>query len=173
MIPKRIPIAYSIWFIPNGEKFSLLKKTIVELSQFFDGIKFIPHITLISNLDYNEKILTKKIETIAKKIRPFNIYFNEIEYLDEFFQSFFISIKINNHLTYARKTAQFSFSQINKQYNPHLSLAYGIIKPEIKKSLKNKIHCPIKKFKVRELYLTHNDEINFKWKVINKFPLIK
>ena len=172
MIPKRIPIAYSIWFIPNGEKFSLLKKKIIELSQFFGGIKFVPHVTLISNLDYNEKVLNKKIETIAKKIRPFNIYFNEIEYLDEFFQSFFISVKINNYLTYARKTAQFSFSQINEQYNPHLSLAYGNIKSEIKKNLKTKIHCPIKKFKVRELYLAHNDEVNFKWEVINKFPLI-
>ncbi len=171
MIPERIPIAYSIWFIPSGEKFLLLKNIIIELSQFFEGIKFIPHVTLMSNLDYDEKTLTKEIGIMAKKIRPFNVYFNQIEYLDEFFQSLFINIKINNDLTRARKTALFSFPHMNEKYNPHLSLAYGNVKSEIKKNLKNKIYCPVKKFKVRELYLVHNDEINLKWEVINKFAL--
>ena len=173
MIPKRIPNAYSIWFIPNGEKYMLLRTTIIELSHIFKGIKFLPHITLISNLNYNEKFLSKKVENIAKQVKPFNIYFDKISYSDEFFQSFFINVRINNHLTYIRKIAQLNFPNINEKYNPHLSLAYGNIESKIKKNLKNKIHCPIKNFKVKELYLAHNDEINFKWKVINKFPLIK
>ena len=57
------------------------------------------------------------------------------------------------------------------KYNPHLSLEYGNIESKIKNSLKSKIHCPIKSFKATELYLAYNDEVNFKWKVINKFPL--
>ena len=38
MIPKRIPKAYSIWLIPNGEKYILLKNTIIDLSHIFNGI---------------------------------------------------------------------------------------------------------------------------------------
>ena len=171
MISKRIPNAYSIWLIPNDEKYILLRETIIELSHFFGGIKFVPHVTLISNLDYSEKFLSKKVDSIAKKIKSFDIYFNEISYLDKFFQSFFIKVKMNNRLAYARKIAQSSFSMIKEEYNPHLSLAYGNIETKIKKNLKNKIQCPIKNFKVEELYLAHNDEVNFKWEVINKFPL--
>ena len=60
---------------------------------------------------------------------------------------------------------------MTEQYNPHLSLAYGNIETKIKENLKRKIHCPIKNFKAKELYLAYNDEVNFKWEVINKFPL--
>ena len=95
MISKRIPNAYSIWLIPNDEKYILLRETIIELSHFFGGIKFVPHVTLISNLDYSEKFLSKKVDSIAKKIKSFDIYFNEVSYLDKFFQSFFIKVKMN------------------------------------------------------------------------------
>ena len=171
MIPKRIPKSYSIWLIPNGEKYILLKNTIIDLSHTFNGIKFIPHVTVVSNLDYSEKFLSKRVENIAKKIEPFNIEFNTIDYSDEFFQSFFISVKINNDLAYIRKVAKSFFPEIAGKYNPHLSLAYGNIESKIKKSLKSKIHCPIKNFEATELYLAYNDEVNFKWEVINKFPL--
>ena len=40
----------------------------------------------------------------------------------------------------------------------------GILNLKLKKSLKSKIHCPIKNFKATELYLAYNDEVNFKWK---------
>ena len=171
MTSKRIPNAYSIWLIPNDEKYIILKRIIEELSHIFGGIKFVPHVTLLSNLDFSEDFLSKKIENIAKKIKPFNIYLNEINYLNEFFQSFFISVKINNDLAYIRKVAKSFFPKMAGKYNPHLSLAYGNIESKIKKSLKNKIHCPIKNFKATELYLAYNDEVNFKWEVINKFPL--
>ena len=171
MIPKRIPKAYSIWLIPNGEKYILLKNTIIDLSHIFNGIKFIPHVTVVSNLDYSEQFLSKKVENIARKVKPFNIEFNKIDYLDEFFQSFFISVKINNDLSYIRKVAKSFFPKMTGKYNPHLSLAYGNIESKIKKKLKSKIHCPIKNFEATELYLAYNDEVNFNWEVINKFPL--
>ena len=59
MIQKRISNAYSIWFIPNDKQFIFFKKIIIEISQFFEDITFIPHITLISNLDYSPIFITK------------------------------------------------------------------------------------------------------------------
>ena len=109
MIPKRIPKSYSLWLIPNGEKYVLLKNTIIDLSHIFNGIKFIPHVTVLSNLDYSEKFLLTIVENIAKKVEPFNIEFNTINYLDEFFQSFFISVKINDDLAYVREIAKSFF----------------------------------------------------------------
>tara|TARA_B100000575_G_C22965066_1_gene557379 strand:- start:84 stop:605 length:522 start_codon:yes stop_codon:yes gene_type:complete len=171
MISKRIPKAYSIWLIPNGENYIILKNTIIELSHIFKGIKFVPHVTVVSNLDYSEKFLSRKVEIIAKQVEPFNIEFNKIDYYNEFFQSFFISVKINDDLANIRKFAKSYFSKMDEEYNPHLSLAYGNIESKIKKKLKREIYCPIKSFKATELYLAYNDEVNFKWEVVNKFPL--
>ena len=171
MISKRIPKAYSIWLIPNGKDYIFLKNTINELSHIFQGIKFLPHVTVVSNLDYCEEFLSKKVESIARKVEPFNIEFDSIDYLDEFFQSFFISVKINDDLAYVQKIAKSFFPKMTETYNPHLSLAYGNTESKIKKNLKRKLHCPINNFKATELYLAYNDEVNFKWEVINKFPL--
>ena len=82
-----------------------------------------------------------------------------------------ISIKKNSDLNHAREIALLNFPEIKAKYHPHLSLAYGNIDLKIKKSLKKKIQCPFKHFNVKELYLAHNDEINFKWEVIDKFNL--
>ena len=89
----------------------LLKNTIIELSHIFKGIKFLPHVTVVSNLDYSEKFLSKKVESIAKKVEPFNIEFNSIDYLDEFFQSFFISVKINDDLAISEKLQNHFFQK--------------------------------------------------------------
>ena len=162
-----------MWFIPNNKKFLLLEKKIIEISQFFQGIKFIPHVTLISNTDCKQKFLSKKVKRIAKKIPAFKIYLGEIDYSNEFFQSFFIRVELNNQLTYARKIALLNFPEISHDFNPHLSLAYGDMNDKMKKNLKKKIQNPVKFFKAKELYLAYNDEVNFKWKIIDKFLLKK
>ena len=140
MIPKRIPKAYSIWLIPNGEKYILLKNTIIELSHIFNGIKFIPHVTVLSNLNYSEKFLSKRVENIAKKVKPF--------FPNQDGRGTHMNISGGGILKHAPNKAN-----------------------AVKKNLKSKIHCPIKNFKATELYLAYNDEVNFNWEVINKFPL--
>lgn len=171
MNSKRNPNSYSIWFIPTDKKFLLLEKKIIEISQFFEDIKFIPHVTLLSNLDYNQNLLSRKIKGIAKTLTAFKIYLGKVDYSDEFFQSFFIKVKLNDQLTYARKIALLKFPEINHDYKPHLSLAYGNVNARMKEILKKKVQCSIKYFRARELYLVYNDEIKFRWKIIDKFPL--
>ncbi len=173
MTTKRNPNSYSIWMIPTGKKFFMFEKIIFDLSQSFNGIQFIPHVTLISGLNNSEKILSKKIAKIAKKIMPFNIQLVDIQFLNEFFQSFFIKVKIDSQLRILRKIAQKEFPNTEKYFNPHLSLAYGNRNIKFKKRLRKTIQNPVKNFMVKELYLAHNDEINYKWKVVNKFPIIK
>ena len=171
MTSKRNPNSYSIWFIPTDKKFLLLEKKIIEISQSFEGIKFIPHVTLISNLDYSQKFLSKKIKKIAKTIPAFKIFLGEVDYSDEFFQSFFINVKLNDQLIYARKIALLNFPEISQNYNPHLSLAYGNMNDKMKENLKKKVQCRIKYFKAKDLYLAYNDEIKFKWKIVDKVEL--
>ena len=171
MTSNRNPNSYSMWFVPADEKFLFLEKKIIEISQFFEDIKFIPHVTLISNLDYSQKYLSKKIKRIAKQITAFKIHLGDVDYSNEFFQSFFIKVELNNQLNYARNIALTNFPEINHNYYPHLSLAYGNINDKMKENLKKEIKCSVKFFDAKELYLVYNDEIKYEWKIINKFPL--
>ena len=171
MIQKEFQMLIQYGLFQTINSLYFFKKIIIEISQFFEDITFIPHITLISNLDYSPIFLSQKVKNIAKMIPPFKIYYKEVDYLDDFFQSFFISIKKNSDLNHAREIALLNFPEIKAKYHPHLSLAYGNIDLKIKKSLKKKIQCPFKHVNVKELYLAHNDEINFKWEIIDKFNL--
>ena len=49
----------------NSKWLYSFKNTIIELSH--KGIKFLPHVTVVSNLDYSEKFLSKRVEKHCKK----------------------------------------------------------------------------------------------------------
>jgi len=170
---KRKPISYSIWLMPDGYVYAKLKKKISELSNSFEGIKFVPHVTLLSGLLANEKILINKTKIISKKIKPFFLDFKEIDYRNEFFRSFFIKINFNSQFENARKLFCSEFSKKDEDFIPHLSLAYGLLDSTLKKNLKSNICNKIKGFEIRDIFLAHNDEINYKWKVVKKFQLLK
>ena len=172
-ILKRNSLSYSIWMIPSGDLFKELKKIINNLSDIFEGISFIPHVTLLSGFIGDESLLLTKVEKLAKSITYFDIYFKEIEFSDDFFQTFFIKVACSNEFEKVKDLASSQFSFQDDNLTPHLSLAYGKKELSLKKDLKKTIKIKFESFTVKSIYLTYNDEINYKWKVIKKFSLSK
>ena len=96
------------------------------------GLSLIPHITLLAGFVDDESILLYKTENLSKKIRSFEIIFDQVRYLNEFFRSLFIEIKFSEELKLARNTAEKEFGWKDKNYIPHLSLMYGNYSNQIK-----------------------------------------
>ena len=88
-----------------------------------------------------------------------------------FFRSLFIEIKFNEELKSARNTAAKEFRWKDKNYIPHLSLMYGDYDNQVKKDIIKTIGTLPRYLKVNKIHLAHNDEINFKWKVIESFKI--
>jgi 2'-5' RNA ligase len=170
----RNPISYSIWLIPEGETYDILKSIIFELANTYTQIKFIPHVTLLSGFLGDPEELKIKSETLAQKISPFNLKFDSVRFFNEFFRSLFINIKSNYHLEDARYLAITEFIYSDSDFLPHLSLAYGNFDQKIFEKMKSLINTRLKKingFYVNNIYLAHNDEINYKWNVIGDYKL--
>ena len=108
---------------------------------------------------------------MSKKIRSFEIIFDEVWYVNEFFRSLFIEIKFSKELKSVRSTAEKEFGWKDKNFIPHLSLMYGNYSNQIKTNIIKKMGALPKVVTVNKIYLAHNDEINFKWKVIESFKI--
>ena len=168
---KRNPNSYSLWFMPSKEQKVVLENKIETLANQYGGPKFDPHITLLGSFVDDESILLNKTENLSKKIRSFKIILDQVRYLNEFFRSLFIEIKFSEELKSARNTAAKEFRWKDKNYIPHLSLMYGNYSNQIKINIIKKMGVLPKFLTVNKIYLAHNDEINFKWKVIEGFKI--
>ena len=150
-----------------------LKNIIHFFSNNFGGPQFEPHVSLVSSFLGSEKELLQKVETISKKIKPFNIFFDGITYLDEFFRSIFLIVKDNIGLQSARDIACKELNWNDNDYILHLSLAYGDYSKKEKEKMIPRVNINPNGFLVDHIFLAHNDEINLKWKIIYGFPLKK
>ena len=169
---KRNPISYSIWVMPEGNIKDQLKNTIYSLSTDFGGPVFEPHITLVSSFVGNEKDLMQKTEIMSKKIKPFEIFFDRIAYLDNFFRSLFLTVKVNIGLELARDIACKELNWNDNDYMPHLSLTYGDYSKKEKEKMISTVDNVPDGFLVDSIFFAYNDEINLKWKIIQAFHLI-
>ena len=68
----------------------------------------------------------------------------------------------------------FRFINLNLDFIPHLSLAYGSISEKTKTEIKPFVETNLKNvnnFYADTLYLVKNDEIKFQWKILEKYKL--
>ena len=170
-VSKRNPVSYSIWLMPEGNIKYQLENAIYSLSTDFGGPIFEPHITLVSSFLGSKKELMQKTEIISKKIKPFEIFFGGIAYLDKFFRSLFLQVKVSKELKTARKIACKNMNWQDKHYLPHLSLAYGNYGLGEKEKMISTLNSIPDRFLVNKIYLAYNDEIKLKWKIIHGFKL--
>jgi 2'-5' RNA ligase len=148
-----------------------LKNIIHSFSNNYGGPKFEPHVTLVSSFLGSEKELLQKTEMLSKEIKPFEIFFDGITYLDEFFRALFLKVKITTKLKIARDFICRKLDYNDYDYIPHLSLAFGDYNKKEKQKMISAIKSLPNGFSVDSIYLAHNDEINLKWKVIQEFSL--
>ena len=168
---KRNPVSYSIWLMPEGNVKDKLKNIIYSLSTDFGGPIFEPHITLVSSFLGSEKELIQKIEIISKKIRPFEIFFDHIACLDNYFCSLFLTVKVSIELKLARDIPCKELNWNDNDYMPHLSLKYGDYSKKEKEKMISTVDIIPDGFLVDYIFFAYNDEINLKWKVLQAFRL--
>ena len=171
ILTKRIPVSYSIWLMPDGVKRYLLKNLIHSLSLSLGGPTFEPHITLVSNILGSEESLLRHLRIISKVLKPFQIFFENIEYCDEFFRSLFIKITLNKELILAKDIACKYLNYYDNNFFPHLSLAYGNYNSSEKTKLIESLNITIGGFSVNNIYLAHNDENKLQWEVVDFFTV--
>ena len=86
-------------------------------------------------------------------------------------EALYLKVILDNNLQKARNIALKELSENKTDYIPHLSLAYGNYDINKKMNMIIEISDLPDVLFVDKIYLAHNDEINLKWEIIEKFPL--
>ena len=157
--------------MPESNVKDQLKNVIYTLSNDFGGPIFEPHVTLVSSFLGSEKELLQKTEIISKTIKPFEIFFSHIGYIDNFFRSLFLIVKVSIELKLAREIACKELNWTDNDYMPHLSIAYGDYDKKKKERMISTVDIMPNRFLVDHIFLAHNDEIRLEWNVIRRFKL--
>ena len=157
--------------MPEGGIKDALQNKIMTCCSDFGGSIFEPHVTLIGGFLGDDKKLIDKTRRISKKIQPFEILFDGMDYFNEFFRSLFLKVEFNPQLILSRNIACKELGLIEDDSQFHLSLIYGDYTVNQKEKMISSFDLVIDSFSVNSIYLAHNDEINLKWEVIREFPL--
>jgi len=168
---KRNPISYSIWLMPSGNKKDQFSKMINAISHKYGGPLFDPHVTLVSGFLGNEVDLLKDTQELSRKISSFEIIFEKISYLDEYFRSIFFDVKYTDELKEARNIACKKTTCSESNYRPHMSLTYGNYNLSTKLKMVSEIDEIPNGFLTDKIFLAYNDEVNLHWEIIDYFDL--
>ena len=167
----RSPISFSIWLMPDGHCKKTISGLITRISDHLGGPIFKPHVTLIGGLHGKEMDLVKKAKTLSNLLNPFYVIFEKIFYLDKFFRSFFLQIKLTDELKSSRNIACNEFNYYGEDYFPHMSLAYGDFNKLTKIQMASEIGEIPNGFFTDKIFLAYNDEVNLHWEIIDYFEL--
>ena len=66
---------YSIWLMPEGKHYRLLNNTIYEFSKKYSTPSFLPHVTLLGDVEGNESDISNKTTLLAQNLKEFYVTF--------------------------------------------------------------------------------------------------
>ena len=158
--------------MPQGTVNIQLSRIINALSKKYGGPIFNPHVTLLGGFLGKESDLLKKVKTLSNIIKPINIIFYKFNYLDDFFRPFFLEVKFSDELKFARNIACNKINYSDKNYLPHMSLAYGNYDLLTKLKMEEEVENTLDGFLAEKIFLSYNNEKDLHWEIIDYFDLM-
>ena len=163
---------YYIWGLFENRDAIYLNKLKDEIQVKLLSLRFDLHITLAGpylnlNSDFSEKL-----KNFCKNNHPIILEVKGLDYTNEIFKSFYLSINQSDQLKNFRSNInKIESFELNKFFLPHISLAYGNHKINEKKRLISKITKLNKSIKISKIGLVEiNDDIK-NWKILEIFKL--
>ena len=132
------------------------------------------HITLAGPYFKIENDFLSKLKIFGQNNSSLDLYLKNFDFQDQTFKSFYISIINSEDLNYLRKGI-FKIQKFNfeKEYQPHISLAYGKHKQNIKKELILKMPKLKESIRLTKLSLVDVNETINQWAILRNFDLKK
>ena len=136
---------YALWLMPAIKQRIKLAHLIQALSDEHGGPLFDPHITLLADIEGDENRLIDQTRRLASQMTQFSVRVRSLDYLHEYYKSFFIRIEGSDLIDLARSKAQvlFAHKKTSSDFMPHLSLIYGYQMDNIKELIKEMVQSEI------------------------------
>ena len=168
----RISKCFWLWGRFSTKDTSYLNLQKNKVQSILKSPNFDIHITLAGPYFEIDNVLLSKLKIFAQNNSPLELNLKNFDFQDQIFKSFYISInntrKLNN---FRQGILEISKSNFEKDYQPHISLAYGEHKKNIKKELILKLPKLKESIKITKLSLVDvNETINL-WNILENFDL--
>ena len=130
------------WLIPAEPAWSYFRSLIKDLATRFDAPEFEPHLTTYVTQAGNDDPTTVLEEAFAN-FQSLRLSSTGIDYSDEFTKTLFVQFRADETLTrLSGKLRSASVAPCEYQLNPHLSLIYQKMPPEMKMQIANSLCLP-------------------------------
>ena len=115
-----------VWLLPAPDQARLLTKFISNLSEKYNTIPFVPHITLSSIPDIPSKKIIEMTDQLSRQLRPLKVDLGDVECRSYPYQKVIQSIEDEVILSaFCNKVNQTFGGEFCKEGDFHLSLLYG------------------------------------------------
>lgn len=88
---------YSLWLLPSEPVFSKLQEEINHLASQFNTPKFIPHLTLLADIEGDLGNITEKISELTKGFSVLHLSLGSVSFSTTYFQS--VLVRVNSTST--------------------------------------------------------------------------
>jgi len=131
---------YALWLIPDETAGTQLQSVIDQLAEHYSGPRFAPHMTLLGWVRGEEEALIEKTASLAARLAPIEVKATGFAGAPYYFRCFFAPLESSSSLRQAVGDAAHHFgSSAGMDHAPHVSLLYGQIDREEKKTIPQQI----------------------------------
>lgn len=122
--------------MPEGETQDRLEVLISRLSRKLLTPVFLPHVTLIGEIEIPEEEMIAKTTKLAKDVLPLDLVLGACDKGQDYYHHLFLQIEPSQHLNNAYDSACRIFRRGKPEpYQPHLSLVYGDLGADVQAGL--------------------------------------
>jgi len=127
---------YALWLVPDEAASTQLQSVIDQLAAHYSGPRFTPHMTLLGWVRGDEEALIEKTGTLAARLAPIEARATGFAGAPYYFRCFFSPLESSSSLRQAVGDAAHHFgTSAGMDHSPHVSLLYGQIDREEKKTI--------------------------------------
>tara|TARA_B100000965_G_scaffold58783_1_gene44862 strand:- start:2242 stop:2754 length:513 start_codon:yes stop_codon:yes gene_type:complete len=168
----RISKAFWLWGQFSSKDTEYINGIKNEVKSLLKSPIFDAHVTLAGPFSLLDKSFFYKLKALKRNNNKIDLHLKSFNFETEFYKSFYISIKNSEELNSLRKDIyELNKFDIEKEYEPHISLAYGNHKSKDKKNMISnlaKLNFSIKMTRISLVDV--NENIN-RWGVLDSFNL--
>ena len=163
---------YSLWIIPSSSLKKSLDEIILKLAKKYKSPKFEAHMTLLGDINSDEKTIIQKTKKLVSKTKTFPLQLGEISFSTTYFQSVFVRVKSTAKLMETNLKAKRIFQMDNNVFMPHISLLYGNHKMILREKIAKEIKLPKNKsFKAKNIIVVPSTQTPAEWEHLAEIPL--
>lgn len=162
---------YSLWIVPPSSLKKSLDEIILKLAKKYKSPKFEAHMTLLGDINSDEKQIIQQTKIFASKIETFPLKLGEISFSTTYFQSVFVRVISTAKLMEANLEAKRIFQMDNTVFMPHISLFYDKHEMKFREKIVSEIELPkTKYFKAESIIIVPSTKNPNEWKHLAKIP---